>query len=52
MGSLADNTSGGMYAYRTSKAAVNMVARSMAADLKSDKIAVVAVNPNMVHLFS
>ena len=33
MGSLEDNTSGGAYAYRTSKAAVNMVVRSLALDL-------------------
>ena len=33
MGSLADNTSGGSIAYRSSKAAVNMVMRSLAIDL-------------------
>src|SRR5262245_52655102 len=33
MGSLADNTSGGSIPYRSSKAAVNMVMRSMAIDL-------------------
>ena len=33
MGSLTDNTSGGSIAYRTSKAAVNMVTRSAAIDL-------------------
>ena len=33
MGSLADSTSGGAYAYRSSKAAVNMVMRSLAIDL-------------------
>jgi len=32
MGSLADNTSGGSIAYRSSKAAVNMVMRSLAID--------------------
>ena len=30
MGSIADNTSGGAYAYRMSKAALNMASRSMA----------------------
>jgi NAD(P)-dependent dehydrogenase (short-subunit alcohol dehydrogenase family) len=30
MGSIADNTSGGAFAYRSSKAAVNMVMRSLA----------------------
>jgi NAD(P)-dependent dehydrogenase (short-subunit alcohol dehydrogenase family) len=33
MGSLADNTSSGSIAYRSSKAAVNMVMRSLAIDL-------------------
>ena len=33
MGSLSDNTPGGSIAYRTSKAAVNMVTRSAAIDL-------------------
>ena len=33
MGSIADNTSGGSIAYRSSKAAVNMVMRSLAIDL-------------------
>ena len=33
MGSLADNTSGGSFAYRSSKAAVNMVMRSLSIDL-------------------
>jgi len=48
MGSLADNTSGGHYAYRTSKAAVNMVARSMAVDLRRRGITVVVLNPGWV----
>jgi NAD(P)-dependent dehydrogenase (short-subunit alcohol dehydrogenase family) len=42
MGSISDNTSGGLYAYRTSKAAVNMVTKSLACDLKPKGIAVVA----------
>jgi NAD(P)-dependent dehydrogenase (short-subunit alcohol dehydrogenase family) len=33
MGSIADNTLGGSIAYRSSKAAVNMVMRSLAIDL-------------------
>ena len=32
MGSMEDNTSGGKYGYRTSKAGVNMVGRSLAMD--------------------
>ncbi|MFZ2019751.1 MAG: SDR family NAD(P)-dependent oxidoreductase, partial [Methyloceanibacter sp.] len=35
IGSIADNTSGGSIAYRSSKAAVNMVMRSLAIDLAS-----------------
>ncbi len=48
MGSIGDNGSGGLYAYRASKAAVNMVSKSFACDLKERGIAVVAVNPSMV----
>ena len=48
MGSISDNGSGGIYAYRTSKAAVNMIAKCMSCDLKEDGIAVVSVNPGMV----
>ena len=33
MGSIADNTSGGGYIYRSSKAALNMVTKSLATDL-------------------
>src|SRR4026208_119805 len=45
MGSLADNTSGGSIAYRSSKAAVNMVMRSLARDLAPFGITCVVVNP-------
>lgn len=48
MGSLADNTSGGSIAYRSSKAAVNMVMRSAAIDLAPRGIACVLVNPGWV----
>ena len=48
MGSLADNTSGGAYAYRSSKAAVNMVMRSLAIDLAPRSIACVVINPGWV----
>jgi NAD(P)-dependent dehydrogenase (short-subunit alcohol dehydrogenase family) len=48
MGSIADNTSGGSHAYRTSKAAVNMVTRSAAIDLKSRRMTCVVVNPGWV----
>jgi len=48
MGSIADNSSGGAYAYRASKAALNMVSRSMAHDLASDGITVFAIHPGWV----
>lgn len=48
MGSLADNTSGGSIPYRTSKAAVNMLMRSAAIDLKARRITSVVLNPGWV----
>jgi len=48
MGSLEDNASGGSYAYRSSKAAVNMVVRSLALDLKSRGVTCVVMNPGWV----
>ncbi|MEQ9364385.1 MAG: SDR family oxidoreductase [Leptospirales bacterium] len=48
MGSVADNTSGGMYVYRMSKAAVNMAGVSLAHDLKEQKVAVAILHPGYV----
>jgi NAD(P)-dependent dehydrogenase (short-subunit alcohol dehydrogenase family) len=48
VGSLADNASGGMYAYRASKAAANMIALNLHYDLKRRGIAVMALHPGMV----
>ncbi len=48
MGSMADTTSGGHYGYRTSKAALNMVTRILAADLRGDGIVAVTINPGWV----
>lgn len=48
MGSIADNTSGGTYAYRTSKAALNAAGRSLALDLGARGIAVVLLHPGWV----
>ena len=45
MASISDNGSGGLYAYRASKAAVNMVMKNMSLDLKALEIAVMVVNP-------
>lgn len=48
MGSIADNTSGGRYGYRASKAALNAFAKSLAYDLKPQKIAVAILHPGYV----
>ena len=48
MGSIADNGSGGYYAYRTSKSALQMVMRSLAIDLGPRGIIAVAMNPGWV----
>ena len=48
VGSLADNGSGGMYAYRVSKAGANMVALNLHHDLSKRGISVVALHPGMV----
>ncbi len=48
MGSIADNTSGGMYGYRMSKAAVNAAGRSLAHDLRRRGIAVQLLHPGFV----
>jgi NAD(P)-dependent dehydrogenase (short-subunit alcohol dehydrogenase family) len=48
MGSIEDNSSGGYYGYRMSKAALNMAGKSMAIDLKAAGVAVVILHPGMV----
>ena len=48
MGSMADNTSGGSYQYRSSKAAVNMVNKSLSHDLKGEGITTVVFHPGWV----
>jgi NAD(P)-dependent dehydrogenase (short-subunit alcohol dehydrogenase family) len=48
MGSLAENASGGSIAYRSSKAAVNMVMRSLAIELAPRGISCVLLNPGWV----
>lgn len=48
MGSIADNSSGGSYAYRSSKAAVNMVMKSLAIDLAPRGVTCVVLNPGWV----
>jgi NAD(P)-dependent dehydrogenase (short-subunit alcohol dehydrogenase family) len=48
MGSVTDNTSGGAYGYRMSKAAVNIAGVSLAHDLKDEGIAVALLHPGYV----
>ena len=48
IGSLGDNRSGGLYGYRISKCAANMVAVNLAHDLGKRGIAAVVLHPGMV----
>jgi NAD(P)-dependent dehydrogenase (short-subunit alcohol dehydrogenase family) len=48
MGSIRDNTDGGAYGYRMSKAALNMAVRSMAVDLAAERFTCVTMNPGWV----
>jgi len=48
MGSVADNTSGGRYGYRMSKAALNIASVSLARDLAPKGIAVAILHPGLV----
>ncbi len=48
MGSVADNSSGGTYAYRAAKAALNIITKSLAVDLAARNIHVLALHPGWV----
>ncbi|HEY1548827.1 MAG TPA: SDR family oxidoreductase [Kofleriaceae bacterium] len=48
LGSIGDNKSGGHYAYRMAKAALNMMSKSLAMDLRGDGIASIVINPGWV----
>ena len=48
VGSIGDNSSGGHYAYRASKAAVNSIGKSMANDLKDKGVTVLLLHPGFV----
>jgi len=48
MGSMADNGSGNSYIYRSSKAALNAVVKSLSIDLRDDGIKCVALHPGWV----
>jgi NAD(P)-dependent dehydrogenase (short-subunit alcohol dehydrogenase family) len=48
MGSLGRDSGGGGYAYRMSKAAMNMAARSLAGDLRAEGMTVITLHPGWV----
>lgn len=48
MGSIADNRGGGSYGYRSSKAAVNIVMKSLSIDLSASGIIAVLLHPGWV----
>ena len=48
MGSIARNTSGGHYPYRSSKAALNMMVKGLAFDLRERGVVVTALHPGWV----
>jgi len=48
VGSIEDNTGGGMYIYRTSKTALNQVIKSLSIDLKEENLIAVALHPGWV----
>ena len=48
VGSIADNTSGGGYSYRASKAALNSIGKSMAMDLRGEGVVVLLLHPGFV----
>lgn len=48
MGSVEDNTSGGMYGYRMSKAALNMAGKSLAEDFREEGTTVLLLHPGYV----
>ncbi len=48
LGSIGDNSGGGMYIYRTSKTGLNQVVKSLSVDLKPQGITVVALHPGWV----
>lgn len=48
MGSITDNTSGGRYGYRMSKAALNAAGMSLTQDLKGRGVAVAILHPGLV----
>ena len=48
VGSMTENTSGGGYIYRSSKAALNSVVKSLSNDLREEGFTVIALHPGWV----
>jgi NAD(P)-dependent dehydrogenase (short-subunit alcohol dehydrogenase family) len=48
VGSIADNTSGGAYLYRSSKTALNMAVKSLSLDLSDKGIICILLHPGWV----
>lgn len=48
MGSIGENNAGGSYIYRSSKAALNTVMKSLRVDLRVDQVAVAVLHPGWV----
>lgn len=48
LASITENTSGDLYIYRSTKAALSAITKSMATDLKDKKITVIALHPGWV----
>jgi NAD(P)-dependent dehydrogenase (short-subunit alcohol dehydrogenase family) len=48
LGSITDNTNGGFYGYRESKAALNMFTRSLAAELRPEGFICIVIHPGWV----
>jgi short-subunit dehydrogenase len=48
LASIKDNNSSGSYAYRASKAALNMIGKNLSIDLKSNNVSVAILSPGMV----
>lgn len=51
VGSIEDNSTGGSYAYRASKTALNSFCKSMAVELKSKGVVVVIMHPGIVKVY-
>jgi NAD(P)-dependent dehydrogenase (short-subunit alcohol dehydrogenase family) len=48
LGSIGDNRTGGFYAYRMAKAALNMMSKNLAVELRGEGIASYVINPGWV----